>query len=727
MKLIFRTLILLFLSVVFFIVYLSYIGIETKKFNNEIVKKIKKIDNNFELELKEIKILLDPFKFRLHAKTLGTKLKNRDKIIEIENIKTQIPLRSLFKEKFLIENLEISSKLLEVKDLISFGRALYNNPEFYILDKIVKKGFLIADVKLNFDTEGNIKDDFQINGFIKDTKIKILKKYEAKNINFVFSYNRNFLNIEDTKLFLNNSSLSSKNLSFKKINDQFLISGDVEAGNSNTDNKIFYSFLKSYFPKVDIVELKFNSKNNFKVNMDNKFRFSNFKLKSNVYLEHLSVVNKFELKSFFPKLNENIRLENQDIQIDFQNDKLLINGSGEIFLQNKKDELTYKIDKKKNILNFDSSLKLFENPFIIKFLDYEKKSNNNLIISIKGKKKLKDQTEFFSISLQEKANKIIIENLLMSNELKILNLKKAKVRYLDKNDLQNDYNITSNNNNYFLSGLFFNADSLLRTIMNDETETNIIKKKFNLDVKIDKLFFDKTYNLSNLKGNLSFNNQKILNGNLVGNFSNNKKLNLTIKTSGNEKITTLYLDKAEVLVNRYEFVKGFEEGILDFYSTKKNNESLSTLKIYDFKLKELPVLTKLLTLASLQGVADLLSGEGIRFNEFEMNFKNKGSLMTIDEIYAIGPAISILMNGYVEKEKLISLRGTLVPATTLNKVIGSLPLIGNILVGKKTGEGVFGVSFKIKGPPKNLQTTVNPIKTLTPRFITRTLEKIKKN
>ena len=69
----------------------------------------------------------------------------------------------------------------------------------------------------------------------------------------------------------------------------------------------------------------------------------------------------------------------------------------------------------------------------------------------------------------------------------------------------------------------------------------------------------------------------------------------------------------------------------------------------------------------------------------------------------------------------------MVPATTLNKVIGSIPLLGNILVGKKTGEGVFGVSFKIKGPPKDLETIVNPIKTLTPRFITRTLEKIKKN
>ena len=151
------------------------------------------------------------------------------------------------------------------------------------------------------------------------------------------------------------------------------------------------------------------------------------------------------------------------------------------------------------------------------------------------------------------------------------------------------------------------------------------------------------------------------------------------------------------------------------------------MKIYDFKVKDVPVLAKLLSLASLQGMADLLTGEGIRFSEFEIEFMSEGKLVTIDELYAIGPAISILMSGYVEKDKLVSLRGTLVPATTLNKVIGSLPLIGKILVGSKTGEGIFGVSFKIKGHPKKLKTTVNPIKTLTPRFITRTLEKIKKS
>jgi len=181
------------------------------------------------------------------------------------------------------------------------------------------------------------------------------------------------------------------------------------------------------------------------------------------------------------------------------------------------------------------------------------------------------------------------------------------------------------------------------------------------------------------------------------------------------------------LVKRYNFIKGFEEGYLDFYSSKKDDVSNSVLIIDNFKVKEVPVFAKILSLASLQGIADLLTGEGIRFTDLEMSFSNKRGLTTIEEMYAIGPAVSILMDGYIETKKLVSLRGTLVPATTINRSIASIPLLGKILIGDKTGEGVFGVSFKIKGPPDNLKTTVNPIKSLTPRFITRTLEKLKKN
>ena len=231
-----------------------------------------------------------------------------------------------------------------------------------------------------------------------------------------------------------------------------------------------------------------------------------------------------------------------------------------------------------------------------------------------------------------------------------------------------------------------------------------------------------------MKGSLKINKSKIFSLNLNSNFNSNEKLFISIKTQkDNTVVTTFYSDRAKPFVKKYKFIKGFEDGNLDFTSQKINNVSKSKLIIDNFKVQEVPVLAKILTLASLQGIADLLTGEGVRFTDFEMIYTKKDSLTTIQEIYAIGPAISIMMEGYVEGKDLVSLRGTLVPATTINRSIASIPLLGDLLVGKKVGEGVFGVSFKVKGPPKDLKTSVNPIKTLTPRFITRTIEKIKKN
>jgi len=264
-------------------------------------------------------------------------------------------------------------------------------------------------------------------------------------------------------------------------------------------------------------------------------------------------------------------------------------------------------------------------------------------------------------------------------------------------------------------------------LFDNSNETKIFDDKERVfNVKFKKNYLDLDHHILNLQGNFKLNGNDVYDMSLKSIFPNKDSLSITIKTKDGQKVTTFYSDQAKPFVKKYKFVKGFEGGKIDFYSVKENKVSKSQLKIFEFSLKELPALTRILTLASLQGIADILSGEGVGFDELEMNFTSKKNLMEIDEIYAIGPAISILMEGYVEKNKIISLRGTLVPATTINKFVGSIPILGDILVGKKTGEGVFGVSFKLKGPPKNIKTTVNPIKTLTPRFITRTLEKIKK-
>ena len=192
-----------------------------------------------------------------------------------------------------------------------------------------------------------------------------------------------------------------------------------------------------------------------------------------------------------------------------------------------------------------------------------------------------------------------------------------------------------------------------------------------------------------------------------------------------KKILQVISDRARPFVKNFDFIKGFEGGKLEYESIISKEVSNSNLIITDFKVSKVPALAQLLTLASLQGIADTLSGEGIRFETFEMKSNSKGNVLNIEESFVLGPAVSLLFDGYVDKGKIVSLSGTLVPARTVNKVIGWIPVVGKILVGNKVGEGVFGVSFKMKGPPKNIKTTVNPIKTLTPRFITRMLEKIK--
>jgi len=167
MKIIFKTIASFLLITFLAIVYLSLVGIETQKFNNQISEKIKKINKKLDVELNSIQIILDPFNLRINAKTIGPKLTYEKKIIDIENIKTKISLKALLNDQFSLKNLEISTKSLDLPNTISFIRSVNNTPEFYILEKVIRGGFLIADIKLEFDKTGKIKKIIKLMDLLK--------------------------------------------------------------------------------------------------------------------------------------------------------------------------------------------------------------------------------------------------------------------------------------------------------------------------------------------------------------------------------------------------------------------------------------------------------------------------------------------------------------------------------------------------------------------------------
>ena len=728
-KIIFRTLISIFFIISASVIYLSTIGIKTNKLNDQISNKIKNINENLDVELKDISILIDPFRFKINLKSLGVNLNYKNKFIELESIQSEISIKSVFKNQFILTDLDISTKSVEIKKMISFLRAITNNPKLYIAEKFVKRGFLIADISLEFDNNGNIKKNYEIKGFVKEGKINFLKRYDFSQIDFTFEFFKDELKLDDFKLSLNDKKFFLSGVKVTKDTNKFLFSGNLDNKLIKIDEKEIQELFGSNISEYGFDEINFKSKNQFSFEITNKFKIRNLKINSNIKLDNFIFSRNLNLDKIFPQLEDKITFTNHEINVIYDRKNLKINGSGNILISNK-DRIKYSIIKKDKKINFQTTIKIFENLVELDFLNYQKKENSNLEININGYKNIKGNYFFEKIKLSEKDNKIFIQNISMTKDFAIRKFKKVDLDYLDDENLRNKISIVQNNKDYIIRGDIFNANKLIDNLLetkNKKQNKYPIKESVKIDIKIKETYLDKLNVIYDLGGYIILDNNDVVEANLESKFSNNKNIKFTVQTKQNQKITTLFSSKAKPLVKRYKFIKGFNEGSLDFYSVKNDNETESTLKIYDFKLKELPALTKLLTLASLQGIADLLSGEGIRFNEFEMNFSNSNQSMKIDEIYAIGPAISILMSGYIELGKLVSLRGTLVPATTLNKTIGSIPILGDILVGKKTGEGVFGVSFKIKGPPKKLETSVNPIKTLTPRFITRTLEKIKKN
>ena len=730
MKRIIKILIILIITLTAIVIYLSIYGIKTEKFNNEIIKNVSKINKKINLSLNEVNYLLNPLNFSINISAKNPKILLEDKSLDLTDITSNISLKSFINNQFSIDDLKISTNEIQIKDLISLTRAIEGSPQLFVLDNITKDGLISANINLTFDLDGEIKKNYQINGTVKKAKFNIFNQVKIDNLNLSFNISNNQLTLRKIETNFNSVKLKSPLIKIEKKKDIFFIDGNITNEEQNFDISKLKPILGDLPNNIEIEKIDFNSISTFSFNVNKKLKLNDLKLETNLNLENFQIdKNPLNLKPFLPNYTEQIKFEDHEIKIKLTKGTLDIKGDGDIYIGDELEQLSYSIINDNGKITFDTKLNITKNPLIINFLDYKKKNENSSKILLKGIYKKNKELIFKNISITEKNNQILIKDLLLSKNFKIKELDYVKLNYRNKNNLLNNVELKKNKSNFSINGKSFDATQFINNRMNNDEGTSIFEN-FNskFDIKIDTTYINKNDYTKNLAGNFTFKDNKLNKLNLASTFSSNKKMNLSIETNNqNETITKFFSNYPKPLIKKYDFIKGFEEGYLNFNSIKKDGVSNSVLIIDNFKVKEVPAFAKLLSLASLQGIADLLTGEGIRFTDFEMIYSSQKGLTNIEEMYAIGPAISVLMDGYIESKKLVSLRGTLVPATTINRSIASIPLLGKILIGEKTGEGVFGVSFKIKGPPKNLLTTVNPIKTLTPRFITRTLEKIKKN
>ena len=729
-KIFFATSLIILFTLTFLIIVLSTLGYETDKFNRIISEKINEKNYNILLKLEKIRFKFDIKNLSLFLQTSNPDLEYRNLDIPINNIKVYLNPLFLIKSEVKINKINIRSEELNINQLKNIIiKTKPSNLNSFINNK-VKNGKLTTDVEFYFNDNQEI-EDFIAKGEVKEMDAIITNDLYLKDTEFNFFADSSDVLIKNIKSKTDAFLIKDGNLQIQKdeeINIKSDFTTNIKINKENISKYLSFSKNFEFINKETIFNANLN--HFLDVTFDKTFKVTNYIYTNKGKINELSIKFDKSIKNLFLENKvDNLYFKDSDFNTRFSSDKKNnINSTG-----------TYSIDKK-NYKNYD-----FKNNFSNKvlninlnfdfiqklnfdFINYKKDDNEiaNIFLDIDINK------NFINIKdLQYKENKsrILIEKLKIDKKNRnIISLKKIKVKTFDKNNLKNDFTLNFGKA-INISGTKYDANNLNK-FLSQKSKNNILKKiNKSIDIDLKNIDTPLSKKLQNFKLIGVIEKGKFVKISSKGDFGNNKYLDISMKKDKkyNKKYLEIYSDLPQPLLSEYSFFKGLSDGVLTFSSIIENNTSSSKLIIEDFKLINAPGVVKLLSLADFGGLADLAEGEGLSFQKMEINMSNDKGFLKLKELYAVGPSISVLMEGYKDPTGLTSLRGTLVPAKNLNKLLSKIPVIGKIIIPKEIGEGLFGVSFKMKGMPGKVKTTINPIKTLTPRFITKALEKSKKS
>ncbi len=160
------------------------------------------------------------------------------------------------------------------------------------------------------------------------------------------------------------------------------------------------------------------------------------------------------------------------------------------------------------------------------------------------------------------------------------------------------------------------------------------------------------------------------------------------------------------------------DGTID--DTKADQPVSGTIHISDYNVVHAPALARLLTVAALSGILDVLRGEGIAFTTLDAPFTLADGLLTIDNARAYGAALGLTAKGEFDFDhSRMALEGTVVPAYVFNSALGNIPVLGWLITGGEKGGGLVAFNFSMHGPTQDPDVVVNPLSMLTPGFLRR--------
>ena len=464
------------------------------------------------------------------------------------------------------------------------------------------------------------------------------------------------------KIFYN-LDLNSENMKFSLDKNSFSIEGDATLGETDV-------LLKGKKNYIDLS--KFVSKYSLSGKIDENAIEKLFKLKATPYIKGPIDFNAsyFIFKDNKERIKTSNNLKDVELKIPALN-----------ITKYKGTESTADID-----FNF-SNKKLKE----IKIINYKQENKE-----MKGLVKLsKEFKPYKSLELD------------LKNNGKKTSIKIIKNKNLNTLDLKGDY-------------LDF-SETLKETLIEEQKEDSFLVKlqpvKINLEAK--EILVGEEKSIYKVDAILKYENKLFKEAKVYSKLKDEKEFSLTISPKENSRELVINSNDAGLFLRTFSINKSGKEGEFvlhgEYDDTKETHPLTSSVTIRSMRLIKAPTLAKILNLASI-GIVSALSGEGILINKLKSEFVLEKGVLNLNKYEAYGPDVGFSNQGNIYlRKKEVDLEGAIIPMVTLNKIIGSIPVLGKILTNER--KGIWSFVYTIKGDLDEPEVRVNPIKTITPGFI----------
>ena len=305
------------------IIFLSYVGLETDKFDSFIKNKANEVNKNVKLEFNKTKIHLDISDLKLHLKLQDPKVLLKNDAIDLLKLDLFLSLRSFYTSDFLLEKVNIAFERNDIKDLTKITNIFLPKIINKQLKKIFVKGNLEGAFVIPFESDGTISKKYSFQGKVIDADIDITKEYKLKNFTADIVYgDSSSVGINDLRVIINKGTILNLQLSKSLIdikfeeNKKFIKSSIHTKGNINFSQiKKIANLLGGKIDNLDDINVTSDLITNIEFNIDNKFKIRNisYVVKGNINNFKAKIKEKKIIREFLPSFETEIILKNAKI------------------------------------------------------------------------------------------------------------------------------------------------------------------------------------------------------------------------------------------------------------------------------------------------------------------------------------------------------------------------------------------------------------------------------